>query len=226
MKETDYYNNILAWLEEEFEYYIGGGYYRGDKELFYIDKGPTMKCRLDIIGIKNIGSHNTVEDNIEIIGIEVKDDKTIKYQHLAQTSGYKIFVHKAYLATTAKITSEDLYWARILGVGLITIESKNSFKIVLEASLNEPNQTEMLRLLESLSIGVCTICRNYFFTWDIVDNEKYKTYVKLRRVKQINILQKGELDNYKDLFEKQKSFSKEDKFFRYICKPCATRIGI
>ncbi len=109
MTESDYYDPILIWLENQFDYYIGGGYFKGNKELFYKDKGPTRKCRLDIIGIKNIGSHNTVEDNIEIIGIEVKNEKSIKYQHLAQASGYKIFVHKAYLATTAVITNEDLY---------------------------------------------------------------------------------------------------------------------
>jgi hypothetical protein len=84
----------------------------------------------------------------------------------------------------------------------------------------------MLRLLDSLAIGLCTVCKNYFFTWETVDSKKYKTYVKLRRVKQINALLKGELDNYMDLFEKQKSFDKEDRINRYICKPCATLIGI
>lgn len=230
-KEADLYDPLMSWLDEQFEYYVGGNSNWGDKPLMHKNIGPSKRCKLDVVGIKNIGAQNNSRfDEIEIIGIEVKKKdkiRSITYQHLAQAAGYKIFVHKAYIASDAEFTEEDISWAKILGIGIISIEINNrdiDFSIKLEAQYQYPNFGEMLRLLKRMSIFQCTLCSVYSFEWDTFDSETYHTYLKIKRAKHINLLRSD-----KDSGTRGNNYSKVEKELiidRNLCRDCAILLGL
>ncbi len=222
-KESNLYDPLLEWLEDKYGYSIGNDYTTAGKEVWYKNRGPSQKCCLDVIGVKNIGAHEKVlSDEIEIIGVEVKDKDRITYKDLTQAAGYKIFVHKAYFATTARITTEDKHWARVLGIGLIKIggRAKPSFLVVVEAPLSVPNHAEMLRLLDTLLIGQCTLCNCYFYLIDRVDDESFHTYIPLTRLKWINLFPSETRSDLKKLFTEPKDVDEEYRISRYICQTC------
>lgn len=228
--ENQLYDPLLRWLKKRFGYYIGGESSYNGKILWHKNIGPSRKCRLDVIGVKNIGSQRYARaDELDIIGIEVKLKDRITYQHLAQAAGYKIFVNKAYLATIGEITEEDRHWARILRIGLMRIEIKKrkiDFNIDMEAPFQYPNHSEMLRLLRRLTIGECTFCKIFFFLWDKVADEKFYTYVLLERVKQINKFPFIVGKALQKLINKPNEAKEEEKIYRYVCRPCAILLGL
>jgi len=228
--EADYYDILLDWLEEK-GYYTGGESYYNGKENWYKNIGPSKKCRLDIIGVKNIGpGKKTLADDIELIGIEVKHN-SLTYKDLSQAAGYKIFVHKAYLATDVDIAPVDEHWARILGVGLISLGKRSRGKVMpvieLDAIYQIPNLCENLRLLRRMSIGRCTICQTYFMLWEKVRDSLFHTYISLPRIKQINhIAERDEDEDWQYLIENPQEVPDDEKIQRFLCRSCANLFSL
>ena len=215
--EAKYYDLVREWLEKR-GYYCGGGMYYGgtEKERWYIRTG-IKKLRADIIGLKNVG--NEFIDELEILAVEVKEKDKISFRDIQQAYGYSAFAHKVYLATIAKPTEEDKSTATRMGIGLIHIAGKK-IEEILSSALMQPNEAEMLKLLNSLWVVKCTICNCYVFKWDTIEDLEGKSYIMFKRARQ--------LDHIKDLargspFGDLNKNQLNEKYVirRYICRTCA-----
>lgn len=97
-EEKKFYSIVKKWLEKN-RYYCGGYITRGRKNFYYFDV-DSLKYKVDVAGVKNVG--NKLVDVIEIVAVEVKDEELVKHKHMQQALGYSSIAHKCYLATTAK----------------------------------------------------------------------------------------------------------------------------
>ena len=224
--EERYYEAVRKWLEAR-GYYCGGGmYFSGtSKERLYVKAG-IAKLKADVIGIRNVG--NEFVDNIEILTVEVKDKPRIAFRDIEQAYGYSTFSHKVYLATTAEPSEDDKATASRMGVGLIKIGETN-LREILSASLKQPDEATMLRLLNSLWIVRCTICGCYVFKWDTIGDLDGKSYLVCKRARQLDHMRDfGALAKqpspFGDLQRKELKASYAIK--RFICRTCSEELGL
>lgn len=215
MGEREYYKTIRKWLENQ-GYYCGGNIKVRGKQNYYQDIGPRYR-RADVAGIKNVGG--AFEDQVEIVAIEVRDDTTIGDRDISDTVNYKHYAHKCYLATTASITDKNIRIAELRKIGLLKLEGvRTEPTIILDAVPENPqNYQEMIAFLNSFQIVKCSICGCFFERFDIQD-EEYKSYLKIIRAKYFNVLKETD-DDPLDLRELYRLPSKY-KIRRYICFPC------
>jgi len=186
--EEEYCDLVGKWLEER-AYFCGGGmFYMGtERRRWYVRTG-IKKLRADVIGVKNVG--NEFVDNLEILAVEVKDKDHIAFKDLQQAYGYSTFAHRVYLATTASPTEEDKATALRMGIGLIHIDGRD-LKEVLSPTFKQPDEAEMLKLLNSLWIVKCSMCNCYVFkcthaSFDSLEGHSHREGVFLILVKKIH----------------------------------------
>lgn len=117
--EKKYYPKVRKWLENE-GYYCGGFIHNSNgNPIFFEDKG-TARSRIDVAGIRDIGASR--EYDIEVVAVEVRDVKKVKFRDIQDAYAYSQFAHKCYLATTGEVDNQDKEDAHRLGVGLLRIE--------------------------------------------------------------------------------------------------------
>lgn len=113
MVEKEYYPVVRKWLERK-GYYCGGFVVDSKgNPIYYQDKG-TARLRVDVAGIKNVGSR--VSDEIEVVAVEVRDIENVGARDIHDAYAYAQYAHKCYLATTAPISNQDQKDAQKLGV--------------------------------------------------------------------------------------------------------------
>lgn len=211
--EKKYYPKVRKWLENE-GYYCGGFIHDSNgKPIYFQDKG-TARSRVDVAGIKDIGTSR--EYGIEVVVVEVRDIKKVKFRDIQDAFAYSQFAHKAYLAITGKFDKQDKEDAHRLGIGLLQIKSKQVEEI-LSPKLNEPTQLKMQHFLNVLEIARCMICGCYFETY-IIKGE-YTSFYKMRRPKYFKIAYDHREIDALDSASLRKMSSKY-KISRYICKLC------
>lgn len=215
--ERRFYPTVRKWLEKN-GYYCGGYLTKGRKDFYYFDVG-SLKYKVDVAGVKNVG--NKFIDVLEIAAVEVKDEELVKHRHMQQALGYSSIAHKCYLATTGRITEDDIANASRMGIGLLQLTNKDSLpKEILSPQLKQPNEAAMLDFLDTLSISQCTICNCFFFncSWDS-KGKRIRSYKRIRRSRQLDVYLKTRLDPFEDL---PKLRGKLGKFVtrRFICENC------
>lgn len=113
--------------------------------------------RPDVIGIRDVGGELSGE--VETILVEVKRGTQPFATASGQTSGYKVYGNRVYLADlrTTPFTLEELHIASHLGIGLIQIRGTRCYE-VLSSPYFEPITRLNLALLEKMRLGYCQIC--------------------------------------------------------------------
>jgi len=220
--EKRFYPIVKKWLEKN-GYYCGGYLTIGKKGFQHFDVG-SLKYKADVAGVKNVG--NKFIDVLEIAAVEVKDEGLVKHRHLQQALGYSSIAHKCYLATTGKITEDDVASASRIGIGLLQLTDKNSLpKEVLSPQPKQPNEAAALDFLDTLSISQCTICKCYFFncSWG-KKGDKTRSYRRIRRGRQFDVYLKTKLDPFDDLSKLRGKMSKYVTR-RFICKNCLDELA-
>jgi len=213
MGEKRYYSLVRKWLENQ-GYYCGGFIYEKGKPYYFQNKG-TARLRIDVAGIKNVGS--SVEDEIEVVAIEVRDVDKVQLRDIQDANAYSQYAHKCYLATTGLIDEQDKEDARKLGIGLLEIKDKK-VKEVLSPQSKQPEYAQMMRLLNVLEVARCPICGCFFETY-IVKENKDRSFYKLIRPKYFKVAHDHPRVDALDSRELQK-LPPEYKIFRFICKAC------
>jgi len=211
--EKKYYSLIRDWLVKK-GYYCGGFIFAKGKPYYFQDKG-TKRLRVDVAGIKNIGSN--VEDEIEVVAVEVRDVPKIQLRDIQDAHGYAQYAHKCYLATTGKIGDQDIEDARKLGVGLLQIRGRK-VKEVLSPQINTPGYAQMMSFLNVLEVARCPICGCFFETY-VVTESNYKSFYRIVRPRYF----KAAKDHPKvNLFESKelKKLGSAYKIHRFICRHC------
>jgi len=112
------------------------------------------------LGIRDVGGRFC--GDIEVITIEVKTSRYNFAKSLGQALGYSLFAHKCYLAIllrySERYSPEEKEMASQLGFGLIEIRTGKCTEILTSAP-HRPINTLLLRALDSVDYGKCSICR-------------------------------------------------------------------
>jgi len=221
LDETRFYDSLRKWLESK-GYYCGGiieysGGRREGKPLFFQDKGPRggAGLRIDVAGIKNVGT--AYEDEIEIVSIEVRDKDKLTYRDMQDAYAYSVYSHKCYLATTADISDEDKRVADKLGIGLIKLAENKPPKEVKSPRLMNPDYSHMMLFLNKLEIARCAICGCFFETWIEIEKPRYRSFYRFTRPRYFKVAHKSKSV---DVFDTNKKLEQKYLTTRYICKLC------
>ena len=181
MSEKKLYKPVREWLEKK-GYYCGGDMWlRKDKtERFYENIGD-RKMRVDVAGVRNIGS--LYADDLEVV---CKNEEKVTFIQVAQAYGYTLVANRVYLASTAVLDREWDHFFRRSGLGFLHIAGTTS-KIteIVPSSSFSPNQANYVRFLRAMWIVQCSICGVYNFRWDAIDELSGHGYHKLIRGEQI-----------------------------------------
>ena len=213
MGEKEYYPIIRKWLEKN-DYYCGGQVYSKGNPIYFQDKG-TARLRVDVAGIKNVGSR--VSSEIEVVAVEVRDKKKVSVRDIHDAHAYAQYAHKCYLAITSPISNQDKEDAGRLGVGLLHI-GKHRVTEALSPQGKMPDYSMMLKFLSVLQVAKCSICGIFFETY-VRKEENYKSFYRMVRAKyfkaahdepEVDVLDAKEI---KDLRASYRSYS-------YICRTC------
>lgn len=214
MGEREYYPIVRKWLEKK-GYYCGGYIHdRKGNPIYYQDKG-TKRLRVDVAGIKDVGS--LVSNEIEVVAIEVRDTKNVRVRDIQDAHAYTRYAHKCYLATTAVIRSQDKRDPQKFGIGLLQIKG-HRIQEILSPQIKTPDFSMMLKFLKVLEVAKCSLCGTFFETY-IIRNEGYQSFHRLIRPKyfkaahdnpDVDVLDPNELKGLKTAY----------KTYRYICRTC------
>lgn len=223
MRESTYYKPLCEWLGREKGYFCGS-----QDTKWYIDTGFGGQ-RIDVAGIKNVG--NNLVDQIETVAVEVRQGSRVTKRDMQDAHGYSNLVHRCYLATTARVQDDELSHARNLGIGIIEITGKDSFRELVEPKYHQPDEADLLKFLEGLWIGQCTLCKCYFHLWDsevlgVKDRTRGQSYVYTTRIKQFNFFT-DKARAYESPFNSghKKKAPKELRVWRYLCMDCVSDLN-
>jgi hypothetical protein len=118
-------------------------------------KGNRYLGLADVIGLKHIGSNRS--NAFEVLVVEVKRSIGSFGKKVGEALGYSLFAHRCYLAAPVNFTAYHRHFAAQLGVGLLQIRGKACYEVVTAVSRN-PNEHQMLDLLESMKLTRCSLC--------------------------------------------------------------------
>lgn len=212
--EEKYYPVVREWLTKE-GYYFGGFIEDSKGNPIYFENKGTQRLRIDVAGIRNIGT--PLLDEVEVVAVEVRDQDTVKYRDLQDAYAYSQFAHKCYLATTGNILKRDKQDAHSLGIGLLKIGKRRVIEI-LSPRLSAPSHAKMLHFLNVLEVSQCPLCGCFFETY-VRTSEKYKSFYRVDRSQYFNAAH-----DYRetDVFVKKElqNLPSEYKIRRYICRSC------
>lgn len=156
----------------------------------------------DVIGfkdvsVKGIGMH--LQPKLEIIAVEVKPDLPIyRQRHIDQAKRASMYAHKCFFAAPREFKPEEIQIAVNIGVGVFQIDVENKkLKQVAPARQMEPDETNVLSLMDRLGYIKCTICNCYWNKKFISSSYRPKHY-----------------------FSEKSSM----KFYGFICDICAQRL--
>ena len=176
--EKQYYPIVRKWLEKK-GYYCGGSIVDSKgNPIYYQDKG-TRRLRVDVAGIKNVGSR--VSNEIEVVAVEVRDKRNVSIRDIQAAYTYAQYAHKCYLATTGLIDNQDKTDAQRLGIGLLQVKNHRVIE-VLNPQSKIPDYSMMLKFLNVLEVAKCSICGCFFETY-IIEDDDYKSFYRLIRPK-------------------------------------------
>lgn len=212
--EKRFYPIVRKWLEKK-GYYCGGFIEDSEgKPIYFQDKG-TARLRIDVAGIKNIGS--SVQDEIEVVAVEVKDADNVQLRDIQDAHVYSQYAHKCYLATTGITDEQDKEDARKLGVGLLEIRNKN-VKEILSAQIKMPDYAKMMQFLNVLEVAKCPICGCFYETY-VIKKERYKSFHRLIRPRYFKAAHDHPRIDVLEVKELRK-LGEEYKTYRFICRLC------
>jgi hypothetical protein len=156
----------------------------------------------DVIGFKDIskkGVGMALQPKLEIIAVEVKPDlPNYRQRHIDQAKRASLYAHKCFFAAPREFKPEEIQIATNSGIGLFQIDIENKrLKQIVPAKVMEPDEMNIVRLMDKLGYLKCTICNCY---WN-------KEFV---------------FSSYRPGHYFSKKFS--IKFYNFICDSCARKI--
>ncbi len=162
-KESTLYPVVEKWMKRHFHCFKTG-----------INTGLRFS-RIDVFGIRDLGGD--LASDVETIAIEVKRGTAPFATASGQTLGYKVYVHRVYLADyrDTPFSPDELNIANALGIGLIRINGNRCME-VLSSPKYEPISSLHFSLLEGMALGRCQICESIFET-----GEKGRRYANITR---------------------------------------------
>lgn len=208
--EERLYEPIRKYISTELRYYTGGeikyiGGRKAGKSRYYTKTG-VRELQADVVGVKFTG--NSVYSDIEICIVEAKLGDKVTRQHINQAFGYTTMAHSVYLASTAELDPDSHSVLRALGLGYLQILSLSETILRETPGQHKPVEKEMMRLLDKLWIGKCTLCQCYLFLYE---ENREKSYRAMHRPFLLNE------DSTIPSFD---SDSKPSMITRYLCHGC------
>lgn len=211
-KEAKLYPAVERWMKRHFLCFKTA-----------INKGLSFS-RIDVIGLRDMGCD--LASDVEAVAIEVKRGKEPFATACGQTLGYRVYVHRVYLADyrDKSFTPDEISIASNLGIGLIQIR-KDKCTEVLSSPTYRPMPKLYFRLLERLALGRCQFCESIF---QIGDNKNaYRNVTRENLKKAISdgkgfIFWNSEVSN-----RKAKLGIRSDRFLyerRFVCPDCVERV--
>ncbi len=151
----------------------------------------------DVIGFKDTGTFR--QPKLEVIAVEVKPlFENYRQREIDQAKRASLYAHKCFFAAPREFKSEEIEKAVKSGIGLFQIKNRK-IKLIAPAVLQNPEETNVIRLMDRLGYFKCTICDCY---WNR-SHTKYANYYPR---------------NYFFSKKSQKNFSK------FICEVCKDKL--
>lgn len=228
--EKGYYDGLCKWLAMKKSYYTGGAdivYSSGKKKgkrRRYKETGVGGQI-IDVAGVKNVG--NDQFDQIETVAVEVRKKSSITKRDMQHAYGYSNLVHRCYLATNALPDRDELDYARRLGLGVIQLRGENwhQWQELVQPGYHEPNHADLLRFLDGLWIGQCSLCQCYIFKLESIEDLSGKSYVTLDRPRQLDFYLKYPNRELFGELEKGHVPRSIKMTHRYLCRNCVLFLG-
>lgn len=149
MKESDLYPHVQRWMKRHFHCFKA-----------VVNLGLSYS-RVDVLGIRDIGGD--LSGDVETIAIEVKRHLQPFATISGQTSGYRVYVNRVYLAEQREKPFDpiEVDIAANLGIGLILITGTRRSE-VLSSPQHHPITELNLKLIEKMALGKCQFCGTFF----------------------------------------------------------------
>ena len=147
-KEQELYPIVKKYFERKYSKYLLAS---------RINSG-LIRGKADVLIVRGI--YAELSNDVEIISVEVKPNKSRFLNYIGQALGYSIFSDRCYLAILGEFDQKEIDIASRLGVGLIEIKN-NSCKEILSSQLFSPIESLKLDLLSKLDIFRCAICNSF-----------------------------------------------------------------